>query len=608
MDSWPTDDRSTSQTTYKGKGKSKAQPAFNYPYVEQGSLTALTLAERNGHLEWSSIVNPSTETTAQRLHAGNVVNVFPATRAPAVHIPANSVSQRAEQGANFLRTYLPDVDIAAELIRDQVAEDIKVTCSLDLFDPYAGNTLHVVLDSRAESRLSGFLTFPMGEVNRELNLSSFAVGNDDKMRIKPSTTPIRTFNTPIRQVEGSSSFSGSFLAVRTYGSISLLQLDIGYVGASTVTVNELGTVVHSDVGKRAIVDVKLPSTPLESILVNDQGSIYTCNLEYGKKIMMQTMQGHSDSDVFWRLALGSNPSDCLVISGRDAQCVDLRSRETNSLFSIPSTKDLLTGIENVQSDDMIRMCSTSEVLWIDPRYPRKPVLAYKHGRQFDRYLETRTVFIGTPLTLLSSRRNGLLTVYDVSRSDDNLVHVNVPPYSLTSDKGTNEPHTGQAFVQYLPHLKSGIARFTTSERGEILCQDLYAPDPRKQIDIQLERSSDLQALEIEAAKFHPDVGPLGMRDHSQINLFPTYDQIFRIHGEDAEKAEEQRANAVYELLDRLPSFWQDNTEPVEHVLTTSEIIFRAGEEPESGARAEFLAQSILNSKRGFRALSQASGC
>lgn len=43
--------------------------------------------------------------------------------------------------------------------------------------------------------------------------------------------------------------------------------------------------------------------------------------------------------------------------------------------------------------------------------------------------------------------------------------------------------------------------------------------------------------------------------------------IFRIHEEQQEKAEEEQAERVYDIMDRLPTFWQMNDSASEHMLT-----------------------------------------
>ena len=81
--------------------------------------------------------------------------------------------------------------------------------------------------------------------------------------------------------------------------------------------------------------------------------------------------------------------------------------------------------------------TTEGIYWLDERYPGKPVLGIKHYRAFDRSLEGRTALLrgepevdNRPLTFLTSRKTGLVSVYDVSRGEDDLVHMNAPPRCL----------------------------------------------------------------------------------------------------------------------------------------------------------------------------------
>ena len=81
--------------------------------------------------------------------------------------------------------------------------------------------------------------------------------------------------------------------------------------------------------------------------------------------------------------------------------------------------------------------TTEGIYWFDERYPSKPVLGIKHYRDFDRTLEARTVLLrggaeveSRPITFLTSRKTGLVSVYDVSRGEDDLVHMNAPSHCL----------------------------------------------------------------------------------------------------------------------------------------------------------------------------------
>lgn len=52
---------------------------------------------------------------------------------------------------------------------------------------------------------------------------------------------------------------------------------------------------------------------------------------------------------------------------------------------------MLTSVEDDDGSNVIRFCSTREILWIDKRFPGKPLLGYRHGRNWDRTLGTQTL-------------------------------------------------------------------------------------------------------------------------------------------------------------------------------------------------------------------------
>ena len=73
-----------------------------------------------------------------------------------------------------MRTYLPDIEIPAELIRDEVQTDTRTAQELEDFDPFAGNLLQSIQLQDGGS----YLCFPMGESNRELSEFFSPVFND----------------------------------------------------------------------------------------------------------------------------------------------------------------------------------------------------------------------------------------------------------------------------------------------------------------------------------------------------------------------------------------------------------------------------------------------
>jgi hypothetical protein len=65
--------------------------------------------------------------------------------------------------------YFPDIEIPAELIRDEIDADARISRKLEKYDPYAGNLLEAVQCQVGPVSQATFLCFPMGESNQELS-------------------------------------------------------------------------------------------------------------------------------------------------------------------------------------------------------------------------------------------------------------------------------------------------------------------------------------------------------------------------------------------------------------------------------------------------------
>jgi hypothetical protein len=116
--SWPTDNRLPKKKVRLAKGKDKDKTKEfirDYPYLEHGSLNALTLAPGTGRLKWVAVAHTSEgdvfyqelgvslffpdDIIGQKLKGrGDAQKLFPATRPCPLRIPTTSVSRRAEQG------------------------------------------------------------------------------------------------------------------------------------------------------------------------------------------------------------------------------------------------------------------------------------------------------------------------------------------------------------------------------------------------------------------------------------------------------------------------------------------------------------------------------
>jgi hypothetical protein len=204
MDSWPIDYR-TNVTPLRRGGRRRVRdndPPCNYSNVKLGSVNAVTLFEKDHRLEWTSSVLKNT-VLRYFMHSPQVVigrrivttrqvpspyHNYLSSNAPSASLCTTNdyiATRRArckssfvlikstlvenDLQANFLRTYLPDIDIPAELIRDEISGDAEIWKKFRTFDPYVGDLLeHVPCDSE-----TAFLAFPMGELNRDLSKPTF---------------------------------------------------------------------------------------------------------------------------------------------------------------------------------------------------------------------------------------------------------------------------------------------------------------------------------------------------------------------------------------------------------------------------------------------------
>ena len=128
-----------------------------------------------------------------------------------------------------------------------------------------------------------------------------------------------------------------------------------------------------------------------------------------------------------------------------------------------------------------------------------------------------------PLSFLSSPHNGLLTVYDVSRGDEDLFYTHTSPYALSIPA---QPFVGQTRFRH-PSLNiddSTLSCIRLDARGELTCIDLHLGDEGENMTLTGVRwSHEVKELATTAESAEPDSGPLGMQDKVEMNLRPAYD-------------------------------------------------------------------------------------
>lgn len=131
-----------------------------------------------------------------------------------------------------------------------------------------------------------------------------------------------------------------------------------------------------------------------------------------------------------------------------------------------------------------------------------------------------------PLTFLSSLKNGLITIYDVSRGNDNLIHCHSVPTSLPHDGDMGASESESSF--FVQPDRSTLSLLRLSGQNSLHCQDFAVYHngmdvlPRQTSGTSHEWSADVQKLAQRAKELQPQYGPLSARHFSELNLRTAY--------------------------------------------------------------------------------------
>ncbi len=190
----------------------------------------------------------------------------------------------------------------------------------------------------------------------------------------------------------------------------------------------------------------------------------------------------------------------------------------------------------------------------------------------------------TATTFLSSKRTSLVTIYNISQQEDQLIYANDSPYSIFPP-GSHFQYPGETLLQHGP---CDVTVLRIDEQAKIHCLQLCdAPTGDSEVShaVGVEKSDVVEELEKIARSTKSKLQKYGDQDKSTANLYPAYDceyhsevdllknlteepkDVFRLQTEKQEKVEGERAEEFHDLMDRLPTFWQTYDAPVESMLT-----------------------------------------
>lgn len=124
----------------------------------------------------------------------------------------------------------------------------------------------------------------------------------------------------------------------------------------------------------------------------------------------------------------------------------------------------------------------------------------------------------TFLTFLTSRHNGLVTVYDISRPPEGFIHLNNLPYLVSGNTDMYQRHIGQRFLFHNETL--GLVRL--SEQKGVEFTEILPSPTKPHMGHTIELSEDVIKWRDTHVDIPADIGTLGVQEFSQVDLNSAY--------------------------------------------------------------------------------------
>lgn len=607
MEFWPTDFRADNSLLSRKRRGGKEASSSTGQALEVGSLGAVTLAPKDNHLEWKTLIQ--LEATAQPRQRGKSIQVLPPYRPFDPTQDEMPPQKKAIEEIEFFRTNYPDVDVPFDLLQEELYADKNV---LKEFDPYQGNQIAQLSFRDKDRHGLDFICTPVGETGSELNVFPIReTSSTSTCNFIAPSTPLMKFDTPIRQLEAFSRpnivETYSLLAVRTYGSVSLLKIDANRKRSSDhpLQAQVLRSFSSAETHDCQIMDVScrgLGHTCRQMLLVNGTGSVFLSN-KGGRlySITSPKIDTEETPDTFWRV-VWMGVSTFIRTSTKKAHLSDLRTPKA-TLLHLADLKECITSVEIIPPQgSFIGFSTTSRLLLFDVRHMGRPVFSIYHHRSFDRTLKLKSFNVDDTIWhTISSSRNRLVTAYNTASSLADPIHLQGMPSIFPSSMEVDLPIVGSHIFQKSSNPPgSPVSYLQLSPTGSLWSTDVvfaernleggrfFDPLYNEAMEELLERSQTTASCL---------AGEGGLKS-TEVDLSDMYKKITQV------RKEEGRRENFHQVLDRLPSFWQDTDNPTDDMLTTFDIAFRSGQEPNASLRADFLTGSALNSRRGLAALLQ----
>ncbi|KAG8807530.1 hypothetical protein FRC17_004421 [Serendipita sp. 399] len=221
--------------------------------------------------------------------------------------------------------------------------------------------------------------------------------------------------------------------------------------------------------------------------------------------------------------------------------------------------------------------------------------------------------------MLPRDRNGLVNVYSVSTYLDAARSSSVP--QILESQARHHPRLGYAFYQHPGFETHGFSFLEFSPKMGLLStqftigRESVNPSEESTSPGSIVLTRDIQTTNFPEHREFDTATDSSIRQSVEVNMESVYrgEEILncvgiRLFSEDivdsviAQKEKTVKTEVVYDILEQMPRFWQENDIPVETIITARDIALNVGPQPEASSQSNFLANVPLYSHNGYLAL------
>lgn len=235
------------------------------------------------------------------------------------------------------------------------------------------------------------------------------------------------------------------------------------------------------------------------------------------------------------------------------------------LPNMAENRHVITSACATHINHLYSVCTTSQVIWLDDRYPKRPLLGWKHRRDFDRTLTIQNIdfdesklavqkniiakipylqlvrYIAS-LCMLGSRHFDHTTAIAVNKLTDGPLQCQMPPSSVKPANALSmrAAAVGRTLVRHPNETEhSSFTLVELSEQNGVYCQELAyfknASEAEAQIEetglrmIDLHWSESVNALQSRVKTLRPDLGEAANRVFAMTDFSELYEGKYSIY-------------------------------------------------------------------------------